>query len=82
MDFLIFISFFSKNLSGIPSVSNSLDPDQAKRFVGPDLGPNCLQRKYQQTTEVATGGERVNSKAPTAEDILIFLYIFFRENKR
>ena len=26
------------------SVSNSLDPDQVRRFVGPDLGPNCLQR--------------------------------------
>ena len=25
-------------------MSNSLDPDQAQRFVGPDLGPNCLQR--------------------------------------
>ena len=25
-------------------VSNSLDPDQAQNFVGPDLGPNCLQR--------------------------------------
>ena len=25
------------------SVSNSLDPDQARHFVGPDLGPNCLQ---------------------------------------
>ena len=23
---------------------NSLDPDQARHFVGPDLGPNCLQR--------------------------------------
>ena len=22
----------------------SLDPDQARHFVGPDLGPNCLQR--------------------------------------
>ena len=29
--------FFQKNLSGIPSMSNSLDPD-------PDRGPNCLQR--------------------------------------
>ena len=26
------------------SVSNSLDPDQDRRSVGPDLGPNCLQR--------------------------------------
>ena len=25
-------------------VSNSLDSDQAGHFVGPDLGPNCLQR--------------------------------------
>ena len=25
-------------------VSNNWDPDQAPHFVGPDLGPNCLQR--------------------------------------
>ena len=25
-------------------VSNSLDPDQARRFVGPGLCPNCLQK--------------------------------------
>ena len=24
-------------------LSNNLDPDQARQFVGPDLGPNCLQ---------------------------------------
>ena len=29
-----------------------MDPDQARRFVGPDLGPNCLQ-SYQQTTAAA-----------------------------
>ena len=29
--------------SGILLVSNGLDPDQARHFVGPDLGPNCLQ---------------------------------------
>ena len=23
---------------------NSLNPDQARHFVGPDLDPNCLQR--------------------------------------
>ena len=26
------------------SVSNSLDSDQDRRAVGPDLGTNCLQR--------------------------------------
>ena len=25
-------------------MSNSLDPDQDRRSVGPDLGPNCLNR--------------------------------------
>ena len=24
--------------------TNSLDPDQARQNVGPDLDPNCLQR--------------------------------------
>ena len=35
---------FGKILSGIPSVSHSLDPDQAGCFIRPDLDPNCLQR--------------------------------------
>ena len=26
-------------------MSNSLDPDQARRFVGPDLGPNSDQAR-------------------------------------
>ena len=36
------IRFFK--LSGVTiRVSNSLDQDLARRFVGPDLDPNCLQ---------------------------------------
>ena len=36
---------FSKNLFRITiRLSNSLDPDQARHFVAPDMGPNCLQR--------------------------------------
>ena len=38
------IFFFCKNLSGTLSVSNSLDPDQDRHSVNPDLGTNCLQR--------------------------------------
>ena len=35
---------FSKNsIRNTITVSNSLDPDQARRYVGPDLDPNCLQ---------------------------------------
>ena len=36
-------------------VANSLDPVQALHFVVPDLGPNCLQRFYQQTTKCLAG---------------------------
>ena len=43
--------FFSKSTISknsfrniIIRVANSLAPDQARRFVGPDLGPGCLQK--------------------------------------
>ena len=40
-----FQSTFSKNsFRNNIRVSNSLDPDQARQNVGPDLGPNFLQR--------------------------------------
>ena len=46
---------FRKILLGIPSVSNSLDPDQVRHVVGPDLGPNCLQRLSADDTSRHTG---------------------------
>ena len=36
----------------------------APTYVGPDLGPNCLQR-YQQMTKAATSKERVNKAYDT-----------------
>ena len=36
--------FFKKFFHEHYQVSNPLDPDQDLHFVGPDLGPNCLQR--------------------------------------
>ena len=45
-------------------MSNSLDPDQARQFVGPDLGPNCLIRLSAEDT----GIQRVNhSRAETGK---------------
>ena len=38
-------------------VSDSLDPDQAQHS---DLGQNCFQRLYQQTTQVIKSRRRVN----------------------
>ena len=54
---MIFLSsaFFSKSTLSKTSfrhiicVSNSLDPDQARQIVGPDLDPNRC-RDYQQET--------------------------------
>ena len=42
---LFVVGFFLKIYFGnISRMSSSLNPDHARRFVGPDLGPNCLQR--------------------------------------
>ena len=33
-------------------MSHSLDPDQTRHFVRPDLGPNCLQRLSADDTSI------------------------------
>ena len=55
--FFVVCGFFLKLTSSKQSLgntirmSNSLDPDQTRHFVGSDLGPNCLQGKgHQQMT--------------------------------
>ena len=44
---LVFFSktaFFKNSLRNNIRVSNSLDPNQTRQLVGPDLGPNFLPR--------------------------------------
>ena len=41
--FIFKIKFFVISFRNTIRVSNSLDPDQASHFVGPDLDPSCLQ---------------------------------------
>ena len=42
---MLLLSTFQKNcFRNTIKMSNSLDPDQDRHFVGPDLGPSCLQR--------------------------------------
>ena len=43
-DFFSKPSFSKDSFRNTIRVSNSLDPDQARHFVRPDLGSNCLQR--------------------------------------
>ena len=40
------INFFVKHFRNTIRVSNSLDPDQARHFVGHDMCPNYLQRLH------------------------------------
>ena len=42
--FLQNLFFYKKSLRNSIRVSKSLDPDQYRHPVGPDLAPNCLQR--------------------------------------
>ena len=44
------INFFEKFFQNTIRVSSSLDQVQAQRYVGPDLGPNCLQRLSEDDT--------------------------------
>ena len=37
-------TFLKSSFRNTIRVSNSLDTDQNRHFVWPDLGPNCLQR--------------------------------------
>ena len=54
--FLSSADFFQNHLFLIQeyhlTVSNSLDPDQARHFVGPKLGPNSVCKGYEQMTLV------------------------------
>ena len=42
--FVVFHYFSKHSFRNTIRVSNSLEPDQARRSVGPDLVPNCLQK--------------------------------------
>ena len=42
--FHLLITFSKNHFRNTIRVSNGLDPDQDRQNVGPDLGPNCLQR--------------------------------------
>ena len=70
--------FFKDSFRNIIRVSDNLDPDQDQQIVGPDLGPNCLQRlsadgKSQSIPKVCTYyGE--NGRP-------IFLPLFFRHGE-
>ena len=54
----LYLIFSKKSKRNTISVTNSLNPDQARHFHGPDLGPNCLQGLLA-GDKVATSGGKV-----------------------
>ena len=42
--FMLLLSSADNNFRNTIRLVNGFDPDQARCYVGPDLGPNCLQR--------------------------------------
>ena len=49
---ILFNIFFSKNSYNTIRVPNRLDSDQAQHCVGPDLGPNFLQKLLASDTDM------------------------------
>ena len=65
----LLISFQNRHFRKICSrntirVTNSLDPNQARQNVGPDLGPNCLRR----SSADGTSGQKINKIRMTDDD--------------
>ena len=58
LTFFLKLAFSNNSFRNTFRVSNSLDPDQEQHFMGPDLGPNCLQKM----TKVTASKERVNAQ--------------------
>ena len=65
--------FLKKPFRNTISESNSLDPDQARQDVRPDLDPKCLQKLSADDTM----RQRVNKKIRDQNAPLIAVYVFF-----
>ena len=50
-------------------MSNSLDPDQDRQNIGPDLGPNCLQRLLADNKSLQKQGELKMDKTSSVFNI-------------
>ena len=66
-------------------MSNTLDPDQAQHFVGPDLGPNCMQglsvgyKTADSRQKVKYFGSAINSQHSTGPRLTVSLAISIKE---
>ena len=65
------VNFFEKFFQEhYQSVKQFLDPDQARHFVGPDLGPNCLQRLSADNTR----RQSLNGFLTTGKELMVVVF--------
>ena len=75
-DFIQSVFFREKIFQKYTRVSNCLDPDQVRRFVRHDLGPNCSQRLPADDTRM----QRVNQHEMLMGSVA-HLNLFFADTK-
>ena len=68
------INILKKKIRNTIRVSNSLDPDQAQHFVGPDFGLNCLQRLSADNTSNIFPLEYYVNKITFSFEVIIILW--------
>ena len=51
------LSFSNNFFRNTIRASNDLDPDQDRHLVGPDLGPNCLQKVISRQQKLLLAGK-------------------------
>ena len=75
--FLVICGFFQNQLfkkNQEFKMSNSLDLDQARHLVGPDLDPNCLKRlSAGHLWDLLSGMTSYHGHMPTLEDLISLL---------
>ena len=75
LSIIFIINFFNnKKFRNTIRVSNNLDPDQARHFVGPDLGSICLQGYQQMTLDKELS--RVSSIPTFSAPPLSYFFLF------
>ena len=83
------ITFFKKKTFWKHTVLNGLDPDQDRRAVGPDLGPNRLQRlpaddkirRWQETARDTMPFSMLDNLSSICYRLLTFFKIIFLKNQ-
>ena len=60
-DFNLKLIFSKNSFRNTIRVPNRLDPDQDQHSVGPNLGPNCLQRFSADNLKLPLGKKKLNS---------------------